>query len=1040
MGYIKSNSKYVIQEKHQNIKNGAIFERDFATIGGISDYPKKGQKYYRNGTFVFGVNDAIVRPSYYASQEWSSNNGNDFWIGEEIISSPKQESLDIVLKQDIYKLKDFAYYGSCAELIRSSINDIIQRFPGELHSPYNGIIVTNQNNQQIGVGNIKYYIDNPFNLNLHTEENNLTIDEKNNLLFVQGNFIEKYDVFNGDAKFASCNIKYTDIEDQNKNSLFGRIEISGTTSDNEKKVIIIDCHKTESCDIIYLTDTPNISIRPKNEYYEIFINSLDEFQKLLLNEYSTPKYNVIFEVMDETEYGYQIKYESFIFPLGHGGYNLGVTTEKFGIYLSKLSKYAEFFDNLYCHNLYRSLTHESIKNFDWTRTLNRGEETIEDYQDGGSLIQKMLNVCGRELDEIKFYIDGIKNVHNISYNESSNLPDYFLTDTLNIDGWDIINVFPYSGDTLNNYVECRNEIVKPYGNMKYGNCGSIIDFPIGYFSCFSSKDKCEISKINADSNFMVDAYDYLRNKIKQYVNERPYTMYEMNNKFMKMLKLNSREILRHKGTIEGIEMLLSLFGLKSKRWYESFTQWGGNRQSRFKDNMQNSSWDYEIDEYIAITDALIDNDNNPVDEYNKKKSIIYDTNEYRNGIYIPYQGLPVRLYESMDGTKYLCPYFSYNKIIDGNPYYQMYGGWAFHNDTYTDTNTQIPMVEKIPDLFKITSSHLYDGIIYKVNNLNGEWVCLENTLFDIKYRGEDAYISFIVENHAVVIGGEMWENEITISAPNNEEKTVDLKDYRDGSELQVFIHSNDVIIIAQDDKAVTNYRVLKNGMYTNGGTNYFQLYTVENRFNFGVWGWNQLTENNTVYKTIQNINRDFNANNPHQNGLSYDDGVEYLEYFRQIFKYAIENEEFNVNCFSDFNDYMRQLNKIAQCGFSNLINDEEDGCNKTINKQLSSKINYYGDYYISGDTEYVFNEIKSSSSATHEYNIWDVYDSISSSQSNIGFLDQIVNLKNVTIKFFIPYEESAAIKKYYDSIILHYLLQIIPSNTILKIDYYFKES
>lgn len=33
-------------------------------------------------------------------------------------------------------MSDFAYFGSCSELVRSSINDILELFPGELYAPY----------------------------------------------------------------------------------------------------------------------------------------------------------------------------------------------------------------------------------------------------------------------------------------------------------------------------------------------------------------------------------------------------------------------------------------------------------------------------------------------------------------------------------------------------------------------------------------------------------------------------------------------------------------------------------------------------------------------------------------------------------------------------------------------------------------------------------------------------------------------------------------------------------------------------------------
>jgi hypothetical protein len=53
---------------------------------------------------------------------------------------------------------------------------------------------------------------------------------------------------------------------------------------------------------------------------------------------------------------------------------------------------------------------------------------------------------------------------------------------------------------------------------------------------------------------------------------------------MKRLLLNSKHILRHKGTLDGIEMMLSLFGMKS---------------SRLSDN-----YDYKVEEYTIKAKEL----------------------------------------------------------------------------------------------------------------------------------------------------------------------------------------------------------------------------------------------------------------------------------------------------------------------------------------------------------------------------------------------------------------------------------------------------
>ena len=1032
MGYIKSKSNYVIQKKHQSINDGFIYERDFNTLGGIGDMPSQDNKYYKNGTFIFGKNDSISRTSYYATQNWLSNGEKDYWTSDDVLLENEIVSLDIVLKQDIQKLKDFAYYGSCVELIRASINDIIDKFPGEIYTTdieakkMSGNTIVNIFNDDT----TWYVVDNPFNLDLHTPQSGLTWEEKENITYIQSHYGSHYNLYSGGTQIlGTVTMAIDNTPDSKQFQPYERMgDITFTKSDggNTEDLLTIRWVRNENCEIIYVASAPEFAIRPKDQHYKNFISKLDTFQQILLNDHTNPKYSAIFEVMDETEDGFHMKYEKFTFPLGMGNYNLGITTPQFQTYIDNLVKYAELFDNMFCHNLYRSLTHESIKNFDWTDTLQRGEETKEEYFDGGDKIQKMINICGREFDEIKFYIDGIANTNNITYNDAYNIPDYFLTDTLNIEGWDVKNVFPFnSGKTID------DAVVYPFVNQ----CGDG-KIPNDYYSGFFG-DGCQVSRsgcTNTKGGLLIDNQGFLRHKIHPFRTDKAYSMQEMNNHFMKLLKLNSRAILRTKGTIESLEMILSLFGLRSKRMYESIDVSYVSANTRYNEIMSGStSYDYEINEYIAVTNAIEDA-NKQIDELNKTKNIAYNTVEYANGVYVPYQGLPVRYYE-VGGNTYLCPYFSNDINIDGKPYYQMYGGWAYNEDHFTDTNTIIPCVQTLTDLISIPRKNLYNGIIYKVNNISGNWVSMGGALYEIYTQGDREYVSLTINNNALVIGGYVWTDTITLQISSDVTQTYDLNNFPNGSELKMWIF-NDKMYLAQNNHEFNDYTVLRNGTVNTNGTNYFQLFDINDCNSIGLWGWNQLTQDSSQYNTIKKIQRNRDGNNPHQNGLTYDNGVEYVKYFAHLFKYAVETESFNEKCFPSYNDYVNAIDSASTYGFTCLL-DTDDDCKNDFIKHESSKTHSFIHTY-----EKHFNEI----SGDTTYNIWDsIKDEIKGNinknyKKDIGFTDQIINVKNVLITFYIPFnnqEEKEDIKKYYDEIIIHYLLQVIPPSTILKIEYVF---
>lgn len=1080
MGLIKSYGNYVIQKKHQLINSGTIFERDYSTVGGVGESFDDKSLVYRQGNFLYEVNKEIVSTKLYNNTDWLKNNDNYFWCLDNIeLTEDIDNSLDIILKQDSYKLKDFAYYGSCSELIRNSINDIINRFPGELYVCNKVLEILDENDDFIP---LKYeneeliVIDNPLQIDIHTQIYSLGVKEQEELKYISSN-INNYELIDSNNNVYSIIIEnYEEINGKCVSDFFAIVTLSYSNSSLKKDVMKIYCYRDENNNVIYLTNQgkDGLKIRPKQKFYNDFIKSLDIFQKVLLNSNSKPKYSAIFEVMEENEYGYRTFYKKFIFPTSEGDYNLDIVGEDFQDYVNSLSKYALLYDEIYCNNLFNHMTHESIKNFDWTDVLNRNNETKEDYIENGQKIEKLLQICGREFDEIKFYIDGIKNTNIITYNDANNIPDYFLTDTLNIEGWDVKNVSPFKivNETFN---EDNTLIIKPYSNLQYEDCENVINTPNGYFCGYWDENNCTQSKVVAQNNeyYKNDTKGILREKIQQYINDKSYTMQDVNNKFMKYLKLNSRAISQKKGTMESIESVLSLFGLKSKRWFDSLEK---NLQHRLINEM-NLGYDYDITEYVAITTPLedissYDNENGlPKQEhlyefFNSTKNLVYNTKNYKDGVYEPYIGLPIRYYE-IDNKRYLYPYFSYNQPIDGKPYYQMNGGWlhkkyclsgiTFTNldSGFIDTQTQIPIVNDVKELLKIKEDALYDGIIYYVKNIQGEYICINDEIYDIQEDLINRYFEIMVYNGGITLGTQQFYDVIETYDSDFQIITIDLNKYKNGSALKIFIHDNNTILLKQDEQIIINYAIFKDGTMISSydaeninndlKTHYFILNDKQWRKVLGFWGWNQLLTTDSQYITVSKLQRQFSGNNPHTNGLKYDDGKEYLKYFQHLFKYAIEKETFDQNCYSTINEYVNSLYEMENnIGFPNLFIENE--CNEEIKLYIDKKIHYFCDYRTSKQDNsifyfYEFNE----NSVSNSYNFYENQDYLSLKEDNVlsgavsnnqTCLDQIVNLKNIKLTLFSRTNNYDKFEvKYFDEVILHYLSQILPSNIILTIEF-----
>lgn len=1087
MGYIKSHSNYVIKKRHQDINDGTIFERDITTIGGINRFSKGQLPIYNSGNFIITARETNKTSKDYSNDNWFKNGGEDIvWTYQDAAqqSQQKEDSLSIVLKRDYYSLRDFAYFGSCSELIRASITDIINRFPGELYAielDNKGVNVfkssASADTDYYKYEDCEFLVDNPFDLNLHTQYINKD-DIENSLRYFCNKGYEEYDFI--DASGNTSAITDFNLEVIEDNCPY----IAKITINSEYKIValVVDGGK-----VIYLTNKTGWHIRPKNKHYIEFINSLDAFQKQLLNQTSKPKYTVCFEIIKENSFGYYKELENFTFPITFGGYNLAVNDSAYSSYIESLIDVADFYDETFCDNLYRNLTHESIKNLDWSFRKEINDELAENYDFGGARVQKLIRLIGREFDELKFYIDGLSCSNTLTYDESNNMPDYFLTDALNNDGWDVTNIFPYkstySGKTY--VVRELDKEITPYKPLYSGETSINICYPKGYIN-YCNGDTLTKKPIEDNKQYHINENGKVVNKIQQYITDKAYTLDEINNMFFKFLRLNSRNIFRHKGTIEGIEMILGMFGLTSKRWSENTVS------TRFNECESSGStipYDYEIKEYVALSDFIVDSgiteaSGITIDGFNSSKTIVYDTDDFRNGRYNPYQGLPIKQYEETDvdsegkevetengeKRKIIVPYFNKDGIIDGNPYYQMNGGWMWkshqittqdevYENGYTETIKTIPSVSNIKELIELPYNRIQNKIIYYVNNISGSYVIINGYVYELKVEyiinstggtDEYEYIEAEVFNNSISVGGMFFYDIISVSSPygsyeettetSPSEETIEtpssivpmekfsLNYFDNGEHVRIYVINGTISILNNNDDDefvdwdVTFYRNGSlNGDSVDGKTNYFILSDVDYKHYIvsgvdgDVFGWKQLKNDDDEYKQLSVLENYFNGNNPHCGDNKYDSGEEYFTYFEQLFKYAIEEKAFDERCFRDkmwsLNDI---IEKVTDCGFNIQHKVEHD------------KISYIGKISSSGDTEITVEDNLDRKLLDEDHKNGDyVYN------------EQIMNVKYVDLIFYCSYGEKLPKEyiKYMDDVVMKYVGQMIPPNTILTIKY-----
>lgn len=1192
MAYIKSHSNYVLKKEHQRINDGTIYERDITTIGSVNQFAPGQTPIYKSGNFIITVRNDGKVANQFNKTKWESSNSGNTWTLQNIaeMSSDFEEQNDtkIVLRQDYYDFCDFVYYGSLTEMFRASITDILSRFPGELYGTEEHAYYTS--GETVDLENIKervllggenmYYVDNPFGIDIHSVKK--PIDGKPIKFFSDKGYWD-YEILIGSSNEGKPISSWTVTYENKfcKGNKFATIKI-----DN----LIIEGWVGDNNQVIYLSSTNDFHIRPNEKFIAEFYNNCDSFQKILLDRKTTPKYKSIFSVIKESPRGYYRETETFIFPTTYGDYNIDASSFGFNDFTSRLVEIGEFYDMYFTDNMYRSMTHEAIKNFDWsyTREYLKGDE--DDFIQGGQKIQKALRVFAREFDEILSYIDNIKSINRVTYDSRNNLPDYFLIDEVENKGWDAKMVYPYElteygydNKEFTNYTEetqlnndgftrhfsqnSKSEI-SPYSNRH------IFDFPNGYFlncsgvgdiPCYYNCDNncpgdCDCKNLSIEGLGQVDAgmtqtysaictetpncdcnnlsikglgqvdagttqtysiscvevpdgtYGYkestgdttdydngqIRNRIKSYSNEKPYTYMDINNEFLRRLSINSSHIFRHKGTIEGVEMALAMFGLKSKRWVEkrtpchaecgepttgcapqtitgpssieldengngnaTYNVTNGVSQSTKASNtgMSCTDYDYEIIEYSSIAKAFEDkwdpiHQMYRIDWINSTKTIVYDNRSMSNytayGVqsdYEAYQGLPVSWrYDESDkmfiknGTPYLgdgeeigkyadsgitsekteafvdsfknpvrrrwlYPNFDKYSQLDGNPYFQMNGGWLSKsivsndgksyffqydaddnmaysecinlNETtdkdnhpiYKETVRNIRRVDSISDLLNTPVGSVKNGTVFYVSTLKDVAV-VNNSVYEIKYEYYSgrtiSYISLVKNDSYVQIGDDRFFNDMLYVYDRNftqsgtgysildKSEGYEVKAYFDEKIETPFICKADTDGYYQIDDFMVFHSDSNGKVKDEKGneidveyTNYFILddtYYANRMWSSGSTnGWRRLATIDPEYVRINTITNYYEGNNAHNGNMVYDNGHEYFTYFKRLFKHALDYDLFDDRCYEAF--YYDADSEVSKYGFSGLIDDDEMIKDYTGLLIPDSKIHYFGNYY-----------------------------------------------------------------------------------------------
>lgn len=1119
-----------MRSRHQRTDLGTILERDWVTTNGLNVLRfGPGRKiWYNSGNFVFTTANI---PTYHKKHKLATEIKT--WTWDDCKSADGTVN-DVTPNFYTTDLRDYAYYGSCVEMIRSTVEDIISDFPGSLMTTFNypktdwrktvhiveyiestptfrpdkgnislqitpsdnypeecwninkkwfyytgsqwekvtevsnissmteldtyyyvledgtikklvekTVIKDGKEETYIDIDNygtpivtnnfISYYtkefeyyeynydsasfdvkdapigvidgfvLDNPFKIDMHHKR--VILDKYDNPMRFMAQSWSKYCVVNGDGKEEKITSFKIEPKDVTKCCEEGMVmyDITIETEKTEKSNPYVIKAYYVGNDIVYIYNNkkypPMTEIRPQQEYIDDYFANLKGFKRQLLRQDTIPLYSNKFITPVEENLIWFYPIEMHIWP--SKGYCIDISSEAFETFIGNLFDLAQHFDELWSDNLYRSMTHESIKNFDWTYSRDYYEGDAQDNIEGGERMQKIIRVFGRTFDDIKLYIDTIKNIKNTTYDKYKNAPEALLSDEVSIKGIDV-----------------KSTISADY-DLDAKITAELLDTNV------IEKDKCWVDKS-------------LSTLPKWYPTRRSEDVFcdVCDNEMMRRMLLSIKRIMQTKGTQQSIEMIFGLFGFGRGIDYEIEEEAFFTEQMIPSDECVDGDGDSKRD-----WSTVIGSDGWKQVNSRKKGDLAVEINADKDLDLLYYEdslsGVPMReVLLGRENTPYLVPYYDSTQLYDGDLIFQEKGGWGKFikrgdNDPlddcfdYQETVSYLHVVGTVGELLSINSYTVDNNTIYYVANLEDYTTYDENPPMDIDNHITMSHY-FILINNFETYKISSWKN-IVVSTELDVEGKLQIVEEKykeafqelfttDGKQDWVYSPA-DLPSDATDEEKLGTYK----------------------------YAFAKMSYLDSIVST--NI-----ANNPHVGYGNYDDGNTFIEYMKLPFKYLIDNKNIQNSI----------LDTLAGCYKFNDITDnkinKEDGINK-IHIMNSRQPNDEGltdfvKYTVKEDklvTEYILKE--------DEYNLekrWFINSKVLTITNNIkspqpSYKVVLPIMDGEKVKYpqgrVLVKEEWDNLSKddrnkcvkhylfdeYFKTIIMPYVMQVIPSTTILKL-------
>ena len=302
--YTKHNSNYIKTVEHQHLKDGStIFERDWVTIGSQLNFGPGKIPYYNNGNFIF-----TTSPTPFFQKRYKNGVTVATWTYDDVKEASSTVN-QIQFDEYTEDIRSFAYYGSCVEFLRATIEKIIYEFPGNITLSEDKLEIppTTENGDYTYIDG--YIVNNPFQIDLHTKDVHLQ-QYDNELRFLSYSW-QKYEV-NGQpiTSYVISDWKGDLDCPQNDQYYIKKAPVVTVTINGN---IVLEGYMLDR-DIIFCYKGQDLVIQPKEEIIETYFNGLKGFEKQLLTRKTKPLYTNKFITPIEYNLGYLYYNRTYTWP------------------------------------------------------------------------------------------------------------------------------------------------------------------------------------------------------------------------------------------------------------------------------------------------------------------------------------------------------------------------------------------------------------------------------------------------------------------------------------------------------------------------------------------------------------------------------------------------------------------------------------------------------------------------------------------------------------------------------------------------------